>query len=238
MREFTTKKSSSRSNSIDPKFLNIVVPALFERNERRVMVGQNAKVYKLNHVIHIDGNILPSDLKKDVTEPNLGKLMLNYTGSEPLSHPDMDELIANILKNAKECYKVKSCIILQASCSMHHASLIHHTQLVIFPGSQYFSYSQFLPVLMKLAIVICLPTATPAEMEDLAGDLKKPGDKRGGQTLAMYGRLFECMKNAIEKYGLRKAILFESEGIDRRSLIAFNTDTEVTFRDYPLITLA
>ena len=81
--------------------------------------------------------------------------------------------------------------------------------------------------MMKLAIEICLPRASPAEMEDLAGDLKRPGDKRGGQTLAMYGRLYGYMKDAIEKYGLRKAILFESEGIDRRSLIAFNTDTEV-----------
>ena len=143
MREFTTKKSSSRSNSIDPKFLNVVIPALFERNERRVMIGQNAKVYKLNHVMHIDANILPSDLKKDVTGPNLDKLMLNYTGSVPLSHPDMDDLIEAILKNAKECYKVTcsmlhflcmSCFVLYVSCFMDHAlCIILHISCSMFP---------------------------------------------------------------------------------------------------------
>ena len=69
-------------------------------------MGKRTKVYKLNHVIHIDGNIELKDLEKDVTVPNLGKLQLIYTGSVPLSHPDEADLIDNMLKNAKNCYKV------------------------------------------------------------------------------------------------------------------------------------
>ena len=106
VREFTVKKKLSRMNTIDASFLNVAVPVLWEANERRVKTGKGSKVYKVNGVLHIDGNILLSDLEPVLPDHILGKLKLNFTGSTPLSHPQEEELIQNMLKNAKAAFQV------------------------------------------------------------------------------------------------------------------------------------
>ena len=100
------KKMMAKMNTIDAGFLNMAVIAIWERNERRVRVGNKTKVYQINGVLHVDGNILLSDLKHVLPDHVLTKLQLNFTGSAPLSHPDEAELIEEMLKNAKEAFKV------------------------------------------------------------------------------------------------------------------------------------
>ena len=108
MREFTVKKKSFKMNTVDASFLNMAVPVLWERNERRVRAGKSTMVYKVNGVLHVDGNILRSDLENVLPDHLLGKMKLNFTGSVPLSHPQEEELISNMLKNAGAAYKVLS----------------------------------------------------------------------------------------------------------------------------------
>ena len=80
---------------------------------------------------------------------------------------------------------------------------------------------------MQIALQICLPRVTEVEMEDLAGHLKKAQDKREGQILAIFDRLFMFLKEEIAMYNLREPLVFLSEGIDRRCLTAFNSNEEV-----------
>ena len=100
------KKTNSRMHTIDANFLGFAVPVFWERNERRVKTGGGTKVYQVNGVMHVDGNILLSDLERVLPAHVLGKLKLNYTGDVPLSHPQEEELIQNMLRNAKAVYKV------------------------------------------------------------------------------------------------------------------------------------
>lgn len=95
-------------------------------------------------------------------------------------------------------------------------------------------FFQFYPVLMQLALEVCLKKVTEAEMEELelAGHLKTPGDKREGQVPAVYSRLYKVVKRAIETWGLRKPLLFESEGIDNRSVVALYRNMEVGFENW------
>ena len=107
------KKANSRMHTIDANFLGFAVPVIWERNERRIKTGggTGTKVFQINGVLHIDGNILLSDLERVLPAHTLGKLKLNYTGDVPLSHPREDELIQNMLKNARAAYKVVTCAL-------------------------------------------------------------------------------------------------------------------------------
>ena len=42
-----------------------------------------------------------------------------------------------------------------------------------------------------------------------------------------YDRVFMAVNTAIQEYGLERPALFQSEGIDRRSMTYFNTNNEV-----------
>jgi hypothetical protein len=107
VKEFSIKKISSKSNTIDTKFLGMAVPALWERNQRRVKTGRGqGKVHQLNGVMHIDANLVLADIEPLLPEAILGKLKLNFTGSDPLSHPQENELVESMLKNAKELHNV------------------------------------------------------------------------------------------------------------------------------------
>ena len=64
-------------------------------------------------------------------------------------------------------------------------------------------------------------------MEDLAEDLKKPGDKRDGQVLAIYDRVFQLIKRKIEEFDLKVPVLFQSEEVNRLALTYFNGNREV-----------
>ena len=85
---------------------------------------------------------------------------------------------------------------------------------------------------MQLALETCLKKVTTAEMEELelAGHLRRPGDKREGHVSAVYSRLYKVIQRAIEKWGLRKPLLFEAEGIDNRSVVALYRNMEVRFK--------
>ena len=106
VKEFNLR-STSKSNSIGIPFLRMAVPALWERNQRQVKTGKGRpKVIKMNGVTHIDANLLPNDLKPHFDKAFLTKLKLIFTGSEPLSHPDENELVETIFENAKKLYEV------------------------------------------------------------------------------------------------------------------------------------
>ena len=80
---------------------------------------------------------------------------------------------------------------------------------------------------MSIGVATVLPKVTQDEMEELAGVLKKAGDKREGQILANYDRVYKTISAAITEYDLQKPVLFQSVEIDRTSAIYFNTNQEV-----------
>ena len=102
MKEFTVKKTSSRSNTFDARFFAEAVKTLWERSERRV----RGKAYPPNAVMHVDGNIVPSDLEPYFTDAMMSKVNFNFTGFSALDHPKEAEIVDNMLKAAKEVNKV------------------------------------------------------------------------------------------------------------------------------------
>ena len=94
-------------------------------------------------------------------------------------------------------------------------------------NSKYLFTFQYLPVLMYVAVEYCIPKVSEKEMEDLAEDLKKPGDKRDGQVLAIYDRVFQLIKRKIEEFDLKVPVLFQSEEVNRLALTYFNGNREV-----------
>ena len=115
-------------------------------------------------------------------------------------------------------------------CPVPHDRIVFHTCHGQFFAAQH-KFFQFLPVLLQIALEISLPRVTETEMETLAGHLKKPRDKREGQILAIFDRLFKLLEEGITTHGLRRPLLFEGEGIDRRCLTAFNTNIEVRVKE-------
>ena len=81
---------------------------------------------------------------------------------------------------------------------------------------------------MSIGVANVLPKVTKDEMEELAGVLKKAGDKREGQILANYDRVFKTISAAIKEHDLQRPILFQSNEIDRTSAIYFNTNQEAS----------
>ena len=102
VKEFSVKKMSSRSNTIDGKFLGAAVEALWERAQKGVR-GKNARP---DAVIHVDGNPVPKDLKPYMKEATWNKIRFNYTGPDPLEHEHESKIVKRILKNAKDLHKV------------------------------------------------------------------------------------------------------------------------------------
>ena len=94
---------SSKNSTIDARFLGEVVKTLWEMSEKRV----RNKAYKPDGVIHVDGNILPSDLEPYWTEAMLSKCQFNYTGEDPLDHPQESAVVTRMLETAKEINKVR-----------------------------------------------------------------------------------------------------------------------------------
>ena len=100
-------KKSGRSNVIDGKFLGTAVQAIWERNERRMKMGKTSRVVKINGVLHIDGNVVLSDLEAILGEAVLSKLKLIYMGNQPLCHEQESKLVEKMLQSAEKLYKVK-----------------------------------------------------------------------------------------------------------------------------------
>ena len=101
VKEFSTSKTASKNN-IKPQFLLFAVKSTWERSEKRV----RGKVYRPNGVMFIDANIIPSDLENHLPDAVLSKIHMNYTGPEPLNHPDEAEVVDRMLLNAKNMFKV------------------------------------------------------------------------------------------------------------------------------------
>ena len=78
-----------------------------------------------------------------------------------------------------------------------------------------------------MGVATVLPRVTDAEMADFEGLLKIPRDRREGQLVANYDRVYETVESAIDTYALPKPIMFHSETINRTALLYFNTDEKV-----------
>ena len=102
VKEFSVKKMSSKSNTIDGRFLGTAVEALWERAQK----GVRGKKFKPDAALHVDGNIVPDDLKPFMKDATWKKIMYNYTGPDPLEHEHESKLVKRILQNAKELHKV------------------------------------------------------------------------------------------------------------------------------------
>ena len=105
VKEFCMRKSG-RSNTIDAQFLGRAVQAIWERNERRVKLGKVSRVVQINGVLHVDANILLSDLELVLSQAVLSKMKLIFTGDQPLSHPNENDLVKDMLKSAKQLFQV------------------------------------------------------------------------------------------------------------------------------------
>ena len=78
-----------------------------------------------------------------------------------------------------------------------------------------------------MGIDALLPKVTELEMETYESILKKPGDKREGQLIANYDRVFSILKERALKYEFPLPLLFQQDTIPRTSLTYFNTNREV-----------
>ena len=88
VKEFSVKKMSSRSNTIDGRFLGAAVEALWER----ALKGVRGKIARPDAVIHVDGNLVPKDLKPYMKEATWNKIRFNYTRPDPLEHEHESKL--------------------------------------------------------------------------------------------------------------------------------------------------
>ena len=86
-----------------------------------------------------------------------------------------------------------------------------------------------------MGIETLLPKVTNAEMEVLDSVLKRPGDKREGQLLANYDRVYMFMKDVAITHNIPLPPLFEKDDIDRTCMIYFNTNQEVCTFSFLLI---
>jgi hypothetical protein len=84
--------------------------------------------------------------------------------------------------------------------------------------------------MLSLGVQTLLPKVTYEEMEELEGFLRKPGDRREGQLLANYDRVYKEIKIGIEEFALPLPRLFQMDYIDRTSATFFNTSTEEEMR--------
>ena len=82
-----------------------------------------------------------------------------------------------------------------------------------------------------MGIETLLPKVTNAEMEELDSVLKKPGDKREGQVLANFDRVYMYMKDMAITNNIPLPDLFKKDDIDRTCMIYFNTNQEVSRYD-------
>ena len=89
-----------------------------------------------------------------------------------------------------------------------------------------------------MGIECLLPKVTNNEMEVLAPVLKKPGDKREGQLLANYDRVYMHIRDMAIEHNITLPPLFEADDIDRTCMIYFNTDEEVSFKGTRMLTVA
>ena len=77
---------------VDIKFLIWCVKTLWEQSGKAVK-GKEDATLKPIAVAHIDANIVPSDIVKQLDGPMFSKLKLIYTGPTPMMHEDENELI-------------------------------------------------------------------------------------------------------------------------------------------------
>ena len=83
---------------------------------------------------------------------------------------------------------------------------------------------------MAIAVKCCIPKVTDQEMENFSEELKIPGERREGQLLANYDRLFIILREKIVQYDLDVPILFKNnDAINRLALTYFNTNREVRY---------
>ena len=86
---------------------------------------------------------------------------------------------------------------------------------------------EYLPVVLSWGVDAVLPKVTPTEVAGLDDVLLKKKDRREGQLIRNYDRMFRKCREAIIKYKLEAPPLFLCDVIDRTSMIYFNSNTEV-----------
>jgi hypothetical protein len=104
------------------KFLERATKTIWERSSKNV----NKKDIRPCGTVHIDANIVPSDVLKDLDDATATKIGFNYTGPDALDHPDELELVENILRKSKEAFQFlpvlaslgQSCVLPKISKEM------------------------------------------------------------------------------------------------------------------------
>ena len=62
------------------------------------------KVLRPSAVVHLDGNIKPSDVAEKLGGPMMSKIKFNFTGDKKIEHPNETKLIDEILELAVELH--------------------------------------------------------------------------------------------------------------------------------------
>ena len=107
VKEFSAKKQSARSSQIDVRFLKWCISTLWERSGKAVSTKQEdeKETLKPNAVVHIDANILPEDIEKELGKAMYSKVKLIYTDQTPMMHAEETELIEEMFENAKKLFE-------------------------------------------------------------------------------------------------------------------------------------
>ena len=81
--------------------------------------------------------------------------------------------------------------------------------------------------MLSIGIDNNLLKASDEEIEGIRDVVKTDHIRRQGQVIVTYDRVYKALDKAFDYFNLHKPILFQSETIDRASLIYFNTNQEV-----------
>ena len=211
MKEFSSKKQPSKLNAIDSKFLERSTKAQWERSSRMV----SGRKQELNGIVFIDANIVPSDVLKDIDDATGTKIGFNYTGPDPLDHPDEADLVERVLRNSKEAYGFLPVLL-----SLGQSCVLPKITPDLLQGNK-------LGLKSYLSIRVDNLNSFESVLSGLDDVLKQKRDKREGQRILTYDLMFLALKAAIAQYNLPVPLVFQSSHIDRTSMTYFNTCEEV-----------
>ena len=96
MKEFSLN-ADTRTHQIGSKFLKWGITTLWERGSK-ASLGQ--KDLRPAASIHIDANVMPADILKQLDSPTGSKLYFIYTGAKQMNHEDDIAIIDELLDDA------------------------------------------------------------------------------------------------------------------------------------------
>ena len=107
VKEFSLNPDS-RSHQIGAKFLKWGITTLWERGTK---ASKGQKDVRPSASMHIDANVLPDDILKQLDNPMASKVYFIYTGFEPMNHDDELDIIDDLLEDSVRLHKYLPVLI-------------------------------------------------------------------------------------------------------------------------------